>query len=123
MAEDERSYADDKRLRATIVLALATVIEVGWFRLRVLPEFAVMFRELGGELPAATRLVFGGAPFFLALLLAGLAVVLGVRGAHREGGRGTIAVVIAAVTALGLGVGVITALYLPVFQLGGSITN
>ena len=114
------SRGEDKRLRATFVLLGALLIEIYWLKFEVVPEFATMYAELG-RLPEVTKLVFGWTPYLVALALAPAAVILALRGADGDRRSGTAGLVVAAVLALGLGVGVIWALYQPVYALSGRI--
>jgi hypothetical protein len=122
-AEGERSPSADKRLRATFVLVLAVIVEVAWFKLKIVPEFRGMYAEYGdlAILPTATRLAFGWLPYLVAVVLAGLSLTLGLRGAEARSWQGTAAIVLAATTAVALGVVVVWSLYLPLQTLAGAV--
>lgn len=116
--------SDDRRLRATLVLCAAVLVEVGWLKFSVVPDFAQMYAELGSELalPWVTHQVLGWWPYLVAIALAAVAFNLGVRGAGRKGGMGTAAVVLAAVVLPCLGIFVIWALWAPVQALSPAIS-
>jgi hypothetical protein len=109
-------------LRATIVLLGALLVEIYWLKFRVVPDFAKLYAELG-TLPPATELVFGWTPDLIAAAIAPLALILAVRGADGDRRSGLAGIAIAAVLVAGLGVGVIMALYQPIYALAGSIQN
>lgn len=110
----------DKRLRATFVLLGALLVEIYWLKFTEVPDFVSMYAEFG-ELPRVTALVFGWTPYLLALALAPVALMLAIRGADGDRRSGTAGLLLAAGLAIGLGVGVIWALYQPIFELAGSI--
>jgi hypothetical protein len=114
------SRGEDKRLRATFVLLGALVVEIYWLKFRVVPDFVKLYADFG-VLPGATEWVFGWTPYLVALSLAPLAMFLAVRGADGQRSSGIAGVVLAAVLAVGLGVGVIWALYQPIYSLAGRI--
>ncbi len=49
------SRGQDKRLRATIVLLGALLVEIYWLKLRVVPDFVKLYAEFQ-RLPRATEL-------------------------------------------------------------------
>lgn len=122
-AEGERSASADKRLRATFVLVIAVIVEVAWLKLKIVPEFRGLYAEYGDVsiLPTATRLAFGWLPYLLAVVLAGLSLTLGLRGAEARDWQGTAAILLAAITGVVLGAVVIWSLYLPLQTLAGAV--
>lgn len=114
------SRGEDKRLRATFVLLGALLVEIYWLKFTVVPDFVKLYTELG-QLPKVTAWVFGWTPYLLALALAPAAVILALRGADGDRRSGIAGVVLAAVLAIGLGVGVIGALYQPLYAVAGRI--
>ena len=113
--------AEDKRLRATLVVLASLLLEVYWLKFRVVPDFVRLYREFGGELPKITTFVFGWTPYAIALGLAPLALVLGLRGADGDRRSGAAGLVLAGALLLGLGVGVIWALYRPIQAVSGAV--
>ncbi|HLT40493.1 MAG TPA: hypothetical protein VK034_29645 [Enhygromyxa sp.] len=114
------SRGEDKRLRATFVLLGALAVEIYWLKFRVVPDFVRLYAEFG-ELPRTTELVFGWTPYLIAGSLAPLALILALRGADGHRRSGIAGVVLAAVLVAGLGIGVIGALYRPIYALAGQI--
>lgn len=114
------SRGADKRLRATFVLLGALLLEIYWLKFRVVPDFVRLYAEFG-ELPRTTEWVFGWTPYLIAGALAPAAVILALRGADGDRRSGIAGIVLAAVLALGLGVGVIWALYQPIYAIAGQI--
>ena len=114
------SRGEDKRLRATFVLLGALLVEIYWLKFEVVPDFSKMYVAFG-QLPKVTAWVFGWTPYLVALALAPAAVILAIRGADGDRRSGIAGVVLAATLALGLGVGVIWALYQPVYAISGRI--
>jgi hypothetical protein len=114
------SRGEDKRLRATFVLLGALLVEIYWLKFEVVPDFSKIYAELG-TLPELTKLVFGWTPYLVALALAPAAVILAIRGADGDRRSGIAGVVLAGALAVGLGVGVIWALYQPVYAVAGRI--
>jgi hypothetical protein len=112
--------SEDKRLRATFVLLGALLVEIYWLKFRVVPDFEELYAELG-TLPRVTELVFGWTPYVIAGSLAPLALILALRGADGEPRSGIAGLVLAAVLLMGLGVGVIWAIYQPIYALAGQI--
>src|SRR5690606_32215041 len=78
-----RSRGQDKRMRATVVLLGALLVEVYWLKFRVVPDFVDLYAELG-PVPPATTLVFGWTPYLVALALAPLPLILALRGADGD---------------------------------------
>lgn len=114
------SRGEDKRLRATIVLLGALLIEICWLKFRVAPDFAKLYAEFA-SLPRVTELVFGWTPYVVAISLAPLALILALRGSNGEPRAGVAGIVVAAALFAGLGVFVIWALYQPVYAVSGQI--
>jgi hypothetical protein len=114
------SRGEDKRLRATFVLLGALLVEIGWLKFSVVPDFVELYAEFG-VLPGATEFVFGWTPYVIALMIAPAAWILAMRGADGHRSSGIAGLVLAAVLAVGLGVGVIWALYQPIYALAGRI--
>lgn len=114
------SRGDDKRLRATVVLLGALLVEVAWLKFRVVPNFEQLYAEFG-KVPAATEWVFGWQPYLIALMLAPAALIFAIRGADGDRRSATLGTVVAAVIVAGLGVGVIWALYQPISTVAGQV--
>lgn len=109
-----------------ITLSVSAVGTIGiWFlQVAIVPRFALMFRDFGGELPLTTKLVVQPFAASVATLVA---LALAVTGAAlRSTGQartGAVLLALAALTPL-VSAGLMTlALYLPVFALEtGSLT-
>lgn len=113
----------ERQLRGIDILALifATLclLEAA-LGLALQPGYRTMFAEFGGELPRWTELMLQPATLVVAGLAPMMLVAEGVLRRRSEQAQFTRCVV-ALIAAVGLVVGFLAAMYLPLFHIGGAI--
>ena len=102
--------------------ALATIVALGIY-FQVIPEFAMLFRNFGADLPLLTELYLARpgpvwTVIFLTLAIQQVALVLVFRGGSIGAQRVFIGALLVDVLTVPLG---IIAIYLPIFTLGQAI--
>jgi hypothetical protein len=120
MAEDRAKLVwTDVALLAAVLLAAAALVAL---QIAVVPAFAAMYREFGGELPVITRLVLAAwlplTAVVLTLALGAGGMVARLRGAGGVGIGLLVAGALLGVSAIGF---CVYSLYAPLFALAGRI--
>ncbi|MBL8954759.1 MAG: hypothetical protein JNK82_28535 [Myxococcaceae bacterium] len=101
----------------SLVAILASALFFITFLVSIAPRFALMFADLGGELPVATRIALTKAAPLAALLFLGVGTAAGLARPNER----AIVLSLTAGGGLALAFAAMISLYAPIFLLAGQI--